>query len=160
MLVDAQAVEQIRAFPQVIQLDEAHVNEHSLEVHLPFLQTVLDRFMIVPIVCGQVTTDEVAQVLDSLWGGDETIFVISSDLSHYHEYDVARQMDRNTSDLILEMRPEAIAEDQACGCQPIRAMLMLAERHGLRAEMIDLRNSGDTAGPRDRVVGYGAFAFA
>lgn len=154
-----EAIERIATLPQVRTLDAAHAQEHSLEVHLPFLQEVLGDFQLVPLVVGDATADEVGEVLDALWGGPETLIVISSDLSHYHDYDTARKLDRATSKAIETLRPQEIGYDQACGRMPVNGLLVVAKRRGLHATTLDLRNSGDTAGPRDRVVGYGAWAF-
>lgn len=156
--IDARAVERIRHLPQVQTLDAAHAQEHSLEVHLPFLQTVLDRFELVPLVVGEATPAEVAEVLDLLWGGEETLIVISSDLSHYLDYDAARARDARTADSICSLQLEAIGPYEACGCMPLHGLLSIARQRGLHIDLLDLRNSGDTAGPRDRVVGYGAFS--
>ena len=133
--------------------------EHSLEVHLPFLQTVLDEFALVPLVVGDATPEEVAAALEASWGGPETLVVISSDLSHYKDYASAQKIDAETGKAIVALQGNGISEAGACGRRPIRGLLELARRHGMRATMIDLRNSGDTAGPRDRVVGYGSFVF-
>ena len=157
--VDTDAVRQLCSLPQVTVLDEAHAREHSLEVHLPFLQVVLNDFKIVPLVVGEATDQEVAGVIDALWNGPETRFVISSDLSHYHDYTKARELDSFTSRAIEQLRPQDIGEEHACGRIPIRGLLHVARQHGLRARTVDLRNSGDTAGPRSQVVGYGAFVF-
>ncbi len=156
--VDRATMEKLETrFPQVVRLDEAHAMEHSLEVHLPFLQAVLDSFVLVPLVVGDATAREVSEVLDSLWGDPHTLFVISSDLSHYHDYETARRMDTRTARAIEHLEPEAIGHDQACGRIPVTGLLDLARRHGLHVQTLDLRNSGDTAGPRDQVVGYGAW---
>jgi len=156
--VDRAAVEELeKRFPQVIRLDEAHAMEHSLEVHLPFLQEALDSFVLVPLVVGDATAREVSEVLESLWGDPHTLFVISSDLSHYHDYETARRLDAATAQAIERLEPEAIGFDQACGRIPVTGLLDLARRHGLHVQTLDLRNSGDTAGPRDQVVGYGAW---
>ncbi len=157
--VDGAGVEAVLALDQVEVLDAAHEGEHSLEVQLPFLQRVLARFSIVPIVAGRAAPEQVAEVLERLWGGDETLIVISSDLSHYHDYDTARRMDAATSRAIEALRPAEIGPHDACGSVAIGGLLRVAEKRGLGARTIDLRNSGDTAGPRDRVVGYGAYAF-
>ncbi len=157
--IDKQAAATISDLPQVSILDEPHALEHSLEVHLPFLQEVLDAFTLVPLVVGEAEAGEVAEVLDRLWGGPETLIVISSDLSHYHDYETARRMDEATSRAIEALRFEDIHYDQACGRNPVSGLLYLARKHGLSASTIDLRNSGDTAGPRDQVVGYGAYVF-
>jgi AmmeMemoRadiSam system protein B len=157
--VDQTAVAKIRALPQVIILDEAHEGEHSLEVHLPFLQMTCGQFQIVPLVVGQADTDSVAEVLESIWGGPETLIVISSDLSHFHDYATARTVDKRTAAAIEHLDGAALHENSACGRFAIRGMLEVAKKRGLQGQTIDLRNSGDTAGPKNRVVGYGAFVF-
>jgi AmmeMemoRadiSam system protein B len=157
--VDVEAVRAVRSLPQVSEMDEAHAHEHSLEVQLPFLQCVLGDFMLVPLAVGDATPEEISEVLDALWGGPETRFVISSDLSHYQDFQTARRLDRATAKAIEALKPAAIGEERACGRMPIRGLLQAARRHGLRARTVDLRSSGDTAGPRDKVVGYGAFVF-
>ena len=158
--IDDDAIAHLEEAELVQIQDAAHRDEHGLEVHLPFLQLALDSFHIVPLVVGQAAPERVAKVLELLWGGDETIIVISSDLSHFHSYDEAKEIDRKTADAIEALAPDAIQDDQACGRIPIQGLLMVAKRRGLQVHTIDLRNSGDTAGPRDEVVGYGAFAFA
>lgn len=140
--------------------DAAHAPEHSLEVHLPFLQRVLSAFSIVPFVIGRASPDAIADVLEELWGGAETIIVVSSDLSHYHDHATATARDRRTADAIVEGRGDELTTEAACGAYPVRGLLEAAGRHGLAPQLLDLRNSGDTAGPRDRVVGYGSFALA
>jgi AmmeMemoRadiSam system protein B len=157
--VDEQALARIRALPQVTTLDAAHRREHSLEVHLPFLQIALGEFKLVPLVVGEAAPDEVAAVLGKLWGGRETCIVVSSDLSHYHDYRTAQQMDRKTARTIESLDWQALGGDQACGCHPVRGLLCAAKERGLRCRAVDLRNSGDTSGSCDRVVGYGAFVF-
>jgi AmmeMemoRadiSam system protein B len=154
--IDAAAVARI---PQVPALSTPHAREHSLEVQLPFLLCVLPRFSIVPLVAGDATGADVAAVLDALWGGPETLVVISSDLSHYLAYDTARHVDGITARSIVGLGPTPLHQDQACGATPVNGLLEVARRRGLRPELLDLRNSGDTAGGRDQVVGYGAFAF-
>jgi AmmeMemoRadiSam system protein B len=144
--VDLDLVRTALQQPAVAVMDEAHAFEHALEVELPFLQEVLSEFKILPLVAGEASPEEVARVLDSVWGGEETRFAISSDLSHYLDWDTAGTLDW-----------AGLREDQACGRVGIRGMLLAAHRRGLAAQTLDLRNSGDTAGPRDRVVGYGAF---
>jgi AmmeMemoRadiSam system protein B len=130
-----------------------------LEVHLPFLQEVLHDFSLVPLLVGDASPEEVGHVLETLWGGPETLIVISSDLSHYHNYQNAKQMDSATSAAIEQLRFERIGYEDACGRNPINGLLWAARRRALHGETIDLRNSGDTAGPRDQVVGYGAYVF-
>jgi AmmeMemoRadiSam system protein B len=158
--IDKTLQRSIEALPQVTENDRAHQHEHSLEVQLPFLQKLLEDFTLLPLLVGECTGEQVAEVLERVWGGDDTLIVISSDLSHYHSYDEAVLMDRRTSDLIVDMRPEDIHFDDACGRIPIRGLLLAATDHGLTPKMVDLRNSGDTAGSRDRVVGYGAYVFS
>jgi AmmeMemoRadiSam system protein B len=126
-------------------------------VHLPFLQAVLGEFSLVPIVVGDAAPSQMADLFDVAWGGEETLVVVSSDLSHYLPYDVARKRDRGTVDSILALDPRIDPED-ACGARPINGLLTLARRRPMAIELLDLRNSGDTAGDRDRVVGYASFA--
>ena len=156
--IDLEAIESLAGLPQVAVSSAAHAEEHALEVQLPFLQRVLGEFSLVPLAVGAATPSDVAEVVEKLWGGEETLIVISSDLSHYHAYDEARAIDRGTARAILDFSTD-IDHEQACGATPVAGMLLAAERHGLNAELLDLRNSGDTAGGRARVVGYGAFAF-
>ncbi len=157
--IDREAIDRILPLQQVKEFDLTHQQEHSLEVQLPFLQEVLDDFSLVPLVVGDTRSEEVSEVLELLWGGDETLIVISSDLSHYHDYDTARNMDSETCKAIESMDPAAIHYDQACGRNPLNGLLLAAKKHGLHATTLDLRNSGDTAGDRSSVVGYGAWVF-
>ena len=156
--LDTAALARLTDLPQVVFSDHAHAQEHSLEVHLPFLQRVLDDFTLVPLAVGHATPRDVAEVLDLLWGGPETLIVISSDLSHYHPYADAQRRDRHTTEEIAHLRL-LVDHEQACGATPINGLIELAQRRGLQPHLLDLRNSGDTAGDRARVVGYGAFAF-
>jgi AmmeMemoRadiSam system protein B len=135
----------------------AHAREHSLEVELPFLQVALPLQTLVPLAVGEAEPEAVAAVLEQLWGGPETLIVVSSDLSHYLSYDEAKGMDAATAKEILALG--RIAHQDACGAVPVNGLLMAAKARGMRAELLDLRNSGDTAGDKRRVVGYGAFAF-
>ncbi len=157
--LDRAAIAAIEQLPQVSVLDYAHAREHSLEVHLPFLQETLKNFKLVPLVVGEATPEEVGEVLEQLWGGQETLIVVSSDLSHYLDYESARQLDALTTQAIEHLRPEDIHHEQACGRNPINGLLYLARKRGLHAKAVDVRNSGDTAGSKDRVVGYGAYLF-
>ncbi|RJQ49304.1 MAG: AmmeMemoRadiSam system protein B [Gammaproteobacteria bacterium] len=157
--VEQEALRAIAGLPQVSVSAAAHAWEHALEVQLPFLQRVLTDFSIVPLAVGEASPDEVAQVLECLWGGAETLIVISSDLSHYLPYSIARQTDQSTAAQILALEPKPLSHEQACGATPLNGLLQIARARGLRAQLLDLRNSGDTAGPRDQVVGYSAFAF-
>jgi AmmeMemoRadiSam system protein B len=149
----------VLTLPQVQILDEAHAREHSLEVHLPFLQEVLGDFTLIPLVVGAAEPEAVSQVLDVLWNGPETLIVISSDLSHYRDYNTAQRLDQATSRAIEALRPQDIRPEHACGRNSINGLLSAARHYGLCARTVDLRNSGDTAGPRDEVVGYGAYVF-
>lgn len=136
----------------------AHAQEHSLEVQLPFVQRVLGDVEVVPLVVGDTTGETVAHVLEALWGDARTLVIVSSDLSHYHDWHEATRLDAQSAAQIEALGPP-LTHEQACGATPINGLLLVAQRRGLRVERLDLRNSGDTAGPRDRVVGYGAFAF-
>lgn len=155
--VDEDAVRMLAELPQISTSALAHAQEHSLEVHLPFLQRVLGPFTVVPLVVGDATPEEVAEVIDRLWGGEETRIVVSSDLSHYLPYDVASRVDTRTAGRIVA--EHFVAPDEACGAAPVNGLVLAAKRRGLHAALLDLRSSGDTAGPREEVVGYGAFAF-
>jgi AmmeMemoRadiSam system protein B len=157
--LDRDAVNSALSLRQVQVLDQAHRIEHSLEVQLPFLQRTLDQFRIVPLLVGGAGTEEVCQVIEKLWDGPETAVVVSSDLSHYCDYHTARKMDQAASRAIEALRDEDLSDDQACGVGPIRGLLRAARARGLRVRTVDLRNSGDTAGPRHEVVGYGAYVF-
>jgi MEMO1 family protein len=157
--VDTASVREILHLHQVQVFDAAHRNEHSLEVQLPFLQVVLKEFSIVPLVVSDATAEEVAEVLQVLWGGPETAVVISSDLSHYLSPACARQVDRETASAIEAMEGDRLRREHACGRLPICGLLDAARQRGLSCRALDLRNSADTGGPRQQVVGYGAFAF-
>ena len=160
--IDLALVEAVKDMPQIVISDAAHAQEHSLEVQLPFLQSIFgtdsDSFSLLPLAVGHATPEQVAEVLERLWGGDETLIVVSTDLSHFLPYVQAQQVDKQTVQMILELAP-SIPHQQACGATPVNGLLLAARRHGLRARLIDHCNSGDTAGDRSRVVGYGAFAF-
>ena len=158
VMVDQKAIASIADLPQIAASDEAHAQEHSLEVQLPFLQTVLGEFSLLPLAVGDASAEEVAEVLERVWGGDETLIVVSSDLSHYLNYDAACLTDSRAARQILELDP-TLNHHQACGATPINGLLLAARHHKLHGKLLDLRNSGDTAGDKSRVVGYGAFAF-
>jgi AmmeMemoRadiSam system protein B len=157
--VDADAIEQLARLPGAHFSAEAHREEHALEVELAFLHATLGPVQIVPILTGEVDDDTVAEALGLVWGGPETLIVVSSDLSHYYDYRTAQKLDRATADAIEELAPGEIHPPQACGRLAIQGLLQMAEDQGLTPLTVDLRNSGDTAGRKDRVVGYGAFAF-
>ena len=158
VMLDTAAASAIAHLPQVTISARAHALEHSLEVQLPFLQSVLPDFTLLPLAVGMASAEEVAEVLDILWGGDETLLVISSDLSHYLPYATAQCVDGETVASILQLR-QPIAHDHACGGTPINGLIVAAQKHHLMPHLLDLRNSGDTAGSRDQVVGYAALAF-
>ncbi len=155
--VDQEAVRALSALRQVVAARPVHAAEHALEVHLPFLIETLGAFKLVPLVVGEITPAMVAEVLDLLWGGPETLIVVSTDLSHYHAYRDAVRIDGVTV-AAVSGRAVNITHQQACGATPVNALMQVARARGLRVELIDQCNSGDTAGPRDRVVGYAAFA--
>jgi AmmeMemoRadiSam system protein B len=157
--VDAEALTAISGLPFVVAADAPHAPEHALEVELPFLQTVLAAFALVPLLVGDAAPQDVAQVLRELWGGAETLIVVSSDLSHYHDYETARRRDAATAATIESGDWAALGPEQACGCVGVAGLLLEARRRGLTARRLALCNSGDTAGPRDQVVGYGAWTF-
>jgi AmmeMemoRadiSam system protein B len=154
--LDGDALAALRRLPFVETSDEAHAAEHSLEVQLPFLQAVLGEFRLVPVVIGGATPAQVAQLLDTVWGGAETLVVASTDLSHFLPYPEAARQDRLTAEAIVR-REGPLEGEQACGAAVLNGLMALSGRKDLRIELVDLRNSGDTAGGRDRVVGYGAF---
>lgn len=156
--IDLDAVAEIEDMPQVVVSTAAHAPEHSLEVQLPFLQAVLGDFKLLPLAVGNATATEVAEVLDTLWGGPETLIVISSDLSHFHPYQTAQTIDAQTAQDILNLQ-NTLSHEQACGGTPVNGLLLAARHHQLQPHLLDLRNSGDTAGDKDRVVGYASFAF-
>lgn len=155
--VDEEALRGLAGLPQVTTSADAHALEHSLEVQLPFLQKVLGRFSLVPLAVGTANAAEVAEVLERLWGGTETLVVISTDLSHYHRYQEARAIDGQTIERITGLATD-LDHDEACGATPLNGLLLLARRRKLDVALLAACNSGDTAGGKDRVVGYSAFA--
>lgn len=158
--IDTEARDRLVAAGRVAIDDDAHAAEHSLEVQLPFLQVVLGDVAVLPLAVSHAVPAEVAGVLDDTWGGDETLVVVSTDLSHYHDQATATALDVETAAAVVGRRPEAIGPDRACGAVALQALLLAAGRRGLRVDLLDLRTSADTAGPPDRVVGYGAFSLS
>lgn len=158
--VDLQALSVAAGLQFFIWADAAHAPEHALEVELPFLQTLLASFRVVPLVVGEATPHDVALALRRLWGGPETLIVVSSDLSHYHDYETAKRLDAATATAIEQGDWAGLGPNQACGCVAVAGLLLEAGRRGLEARQLSLCNSGDVAGGRDRVVGYGAWLFA
>lgn len=157
--IDKKGIEALSHLSQVVTSDRVHSEEHSLEVQLPFLQVVLGDFSLIPIVVGDAERHDVAETINTVWGDEHTLIVISSDLSHYHEYYAAKKIDLATSEAVLHLKPDLISYEDACGRNGLKGMMTVAQEKGLRAELLDLRNSGDTAGDKNRVVGYGAYVF-
>lgn len=156
--IDSTALTELLKFPQVSISAEAHAQEHSLEVQLPFLQLIFPQFELLPIVVGEISVEELAEVIEFLWGGEETLLVVSSDLSHFLEYDTAVNCDTKTSDAIEKLQIDFISQSMACGSSAIKALLTVAKKKHLSVKTIKQCNSGDTAGSKDRVVGYGTYA--
>ena len=156
--VDQTAVAALKPLRQVVVSPAAHALEHALEVQLPFLQSVLDSFQLLPLAVGDAEPHEVAEVLETLWGGPETLIIISSDLSHYLPYRAAQSIDSETVERILAL-DGPLTHEQACGGTPINGLLLAARRRHLQPRLLGLCNSGDTAGDRQRVVGYTAITF-
>ena len=154
--IDAEALREVRDLPQVVASDDAHALEHSLEVQLPFLQQVLGDFALVPFAVGSASVEEVAQVIERLWGGPETLIVVSTDMSHYHSYDEARAIDGATIERIAAFATD-IGHEEACGATPLNGLLRVARARSLSVRQLAANNSGDTAGGKGRVVGYSAF---
>ena len=155
--LDRQAIENLLGLPYVGISDQAHAAEHCLEVHLPFLQTIFGEISLIPVLVGDCPPEHVARLLETLWGGEETLVVISSDLSHYHPYNAAQQLDAQTSAKIVD-RAIDLSGDEACGAAAINGLMLAAQKLNLSVHTLDVRNSGDTAGDRNQVVGYGAYA--
>ncbi len=158
--LDREAIDSVLELSQVQILDAAHRDEHSLEVQLPFLCYLLADFSLVPLSVGDAKPEEVDEVIERLWGGEETLIVVSSDLSHYYDYETARNLDAATTRAIESLDPHGLDSESACGRAPARGLLVAAKQHGLTVETVDLRSSGDTAGNKSEVVGYGAYVFA
>jgi AmmeMemoRadiSam system protein B len=141
-------------------IPEADRLEHSLEVQLPFLQCQLPDFELIPIVVGAAPPLALAQVLEPYTAAEDVLFVISTDLSHYHPYAEARRIDAVANEAIPALDWQRMAEQgDACGIVGVLAAMTLARDHGWQGHLLNYRNSGDTAGPRDQVVGYGAYSF-
>ncbi len=153
------ARELVQQFDFVDWLDIAHQDEHSLEVHLPFLQMALGDFTLLPLVVGEATAAEVDAVLESVWGGDETLIVISSDLSHYHNDSTAKQLDRETAAVIESLDADHLDTQHACGAYPVRGLLAAAKKHHMQPLTVAMGNSATVSGDYNRVVGYGAWMF-
>jgi AmmeMemoRadiSam system protein B len=158
--LDTDNIEQLcRQYPQLNYNEQAHAEEHCLEVQLPFLQKVVPDFSLIPIVVGECPPEHVFELMEALWQDESTFIIVSSDLSHYHDYRSCQQLDQNTTDAIEHLQPERIGYAQACGRNALNGLLLLAQEEHLKVTTLDVRNSGDTAGSKDKVVGYGAYAF-
>lgn len=158
VMLDVEAMHAVSHLPQISVSAGGHAQEHSLEVQIPFLQSILSDFTLLPLAVGMATPEEVAEVLETVWGGDETLIVISSDLSHFLPYAMAQRVDKETVQSILKLH-QPLTHEQACGGTPINGLIIAAQQHHLTPHLLDLRNSGDTAGSKEQVVGYAAFAF-
>jgi len=159
VLLDTEGMQSIQNFPHVGINDAAHVLEHSLEVQLPFLQSIFEDMALIPLCIGSVAVDFVIRLMERLWDNEDTMFVISSDLSHFHPYEEARKLDRLSIEQILSLQP-GLSHEQACGATGINALLSIASKRGMQAQLLDYCNSGDTAGDKGRVVGYASVAFS
>lgn len=154
--LDRELLERARALPGVSTCDEAHREEHSLEVQLPFLQTLLEQFTLAPVVVGQCDAPQVADLVDALWGGPETLLLVSTDLSHFHSYEQGQQLDEQTCDRLLAKESNLSGTD-ACGARALNGLMRSRHCATLQVDLLERCNSGDTAGNKERVVGYGAF---
>lgn len=157
--LDVQTLAKLQTRKGVVVSDHAHAQEHSLEVQLPFLQKLLGTFSLVPLVVGNIQPEQVKEIMSGVWGEDDTLVVVSSDLSHYHDYASAQQLDQHTCHAIETLHDKAIGFEHACGCIAVRALLLMAHDLGLHPHTVSLCNSGDTAGDKSRVVGYGSWVF-
>jgi MEMO1 family protein len=160
VIIDQEAITKIEKLPGIHLIEEAFQLEHSMEVQLPFLQVLLKQFKIIPVLVGSASHDQVVNVLEKIWGDEKTLIVISSDLSHYYDYQTAKKRDQNTAENILALNYQKIASEDACGSVGMKALLDVCQRKKLKARLVDLRSSGDTYGSGEAyVVGYGAFHF-
>ncbi|MES0488785.1 MAG: AmmeMemoRadiSam system protein B [Leptospirales bacterium] len=156
--IDQKAILDLAKTFNLTPFNEAHIQEHSLEVQLPFIQLALPKVKLIPMVVGHCNINLLAEILEFFWN-EETLYLISSDLSHFHDYETAVKMDSTTTKQIIDLDYESIGLENACGCLGIKAFLKVAKNHNLKVEAIDVRNSGDASGSHDSVVGYGSFAF-
>ncbi len=150
---DRAMLDELAQLPFVQSSELAHREEHSLEVHVPFLQRVLGEFELVPLVVGRAEPEQVAEVLRRVWGGPETLVVLSTDLSHFHDQETASIIDEATVAGIVSGRSD-LNPREACGAFALNGLGVLGRDRALDLAVLDRRTSGDTAGPRDRVVGY------
>jgi len=157
--VDHHAYELINRIPEVIYLDEAHAREHSIEVHLPFIQYLKKDVRIIPLAVGQTSYQKVAKVLEKFCEEKDNLIIISSDLSHYHAYGYAQKYDLQTALKIENYKCSQLGPNEACGYLAIAGLLKMAKDRKYKIKRIDLCNSGDTSGSKDTVVGYGSWFF-
>ena len=155
--IDTAGVAAIAGLPQLVFSDAVHAFEHALEVQLPFLQRLLCSFTLLPLAVGDAGPAAVAEVLERVWGGPETLIVVSADLSHFLPYATAQQVDRHTCQRVLDCATD-LRPDETCGAHPLNGLLLAARKKGLQPQLLAVCNSGDSAGDRQRVVGYAAFA--
>ena len=152
-------VKKIKQFSSVQWEERSFIQEHGLETHLPFIQRAFKPgIKIVPMIVGECQESEVAEILESVWEDPRNFVIISSDLSHFHSYADAKKLDRNTVDLIQNLDSQSLDTEFACGHYPICGLLNLARNRKLKIKALDIRSSGDTAGSKESVVGYGSFA--
>lgn len=156
---DQELLAKITDLPFVYRLPEAHKKEHSLEVQFPFCQVLFSKFTVLPLIVGETHPEQVAQLIERIWGNDDTLLIISSDLSHYLPYEIAQRLDHKTCFAIDTLNEESLAHEGACGYYPLRGFLHFARQKQLLGRLLDLRNSGDTAGEKDKVVGYASYHF-
>lgn len=157
--VDLETLEKIKKLDFLVQNEDAHKKEHSIEVQIPFIQYIFQNDIpILPLAFGKISPEKIKILLETIWN-PETLIIISSDLSHYYDYDTAKKLDKQTSDAILNLDSDAIQYEQACGRIGIQGLLMFAKEKNWKAYLLDLRNSGDTSGSKTQVVGYGAWSF-
>ncbi|MEY3220641.1 MAG: hypothetical protein RIT27_1998 [Pseudomonadota bacterium] len=157
--VEESTVMKLLQYPQIIMFDEAHIKEHCLELQLPFLQVILQSFSLIPLVVGDISSNNISEVLKILWGNQETLVIVTSNLSYYHHYNTAQQLDQMNATLIETLRWQDLKHDQTCSSPLMGGLLQVAQQKALTAKTFAICNSGDTIGTKDRVVGYGAFGF-
>jgi AmmeMemoRadiSam system protein B len=157
--IDTNTMIHLLNLPQITMFDEVHEKEHSLELQLPFLQTILQSFSLIPLIIGETASHSILEVLNKLWGGDETVFVFSSNLSHYQNYDTAQQWDQTTSQVIKTLEWQFQPPDSICNISMLKSLITMARQKSLKSKVLETRNSGDMTGIKERVVGYGSFIF-
>lgn len=159
VIIDSDAMMTLLNFPQVVMFDDAHIKEHSIEIHLPFLQTILPSFSLVPLIIGETNSYNILEILEKLWEQEETLIIASMNLSHYQTYNIAQELDQRTSQAIESLHWQSLQTNQICNIHLISSLLQLAHQKSLTPKTIKVCNSGDLTGIKNRVVGYGAFIF-